>query len=96
MDSIRNLSRIAMKEVSPIRSALYIPVAELEIEEEDIGHLLESSTHEAAERDHILRALRDAKGLIAGAGGAAARLGLKRTTLNSTIGKLGIERSDYI
>jgi transcriptional regulator with GAF, ATPase, and Fis domain len=54
------------------------------------------STHEAAERDHILRALRDTKGMIAGDHGAAARLGLKRTTLNSKMKKLGIERSDYI
>jgi formate hydrogenlyase transcriptional activator len=43
-----------------------------------------------------LRTLRDAKGLISGDNGAAARLGLKRTTLNSKMKKLGIERSDYI
>ena len=76
--------------------ALYIPMKELESEEEDTGPSIETPTHEAAEREHILRALRYAKGSIAGANGAAARLGLKRTTLNSKIKKLGIARNDYI
>jgi len=40
--------------------------------------------------------LREAKGVIAGKHGAAARLGLKRTTLNSKLKKLGIERQDYM
>jgi transcriptional regulator with GAF, ATPase, and Fis domain len=53
-------------------------------------------TLQAAERETILRALRDAKGVIGGAGGAAERLGLKRTTLNSKMKKLGIERGDYM
>jgi len=48
-----------------------------------------------AERDHILRVLRETKGLISGPSGAAKRLGLKRTTLNSKIKKLGIKRTDY-
>jgi transcriptional regulator with GAF, ATPase, and Fis domain len=34
--------------------------------------------------------------MIGGTNGAADRLGLKRTTLNSKIKKLGIERRDYI
>jgi DNA-binding NtrC family response regulator len=33
--------------------------------------------------------------MIGGNGGAAEKLGLKRTTLNSKLRKLGIERSDY-
>jgi hypothetical protein len=51
---------------------------------------------ESAEREHILRVLRDCHGMIGGKGGAAERLGLKRTTLNSMIKKLGIQRRDYI
>jgi PAS domain S-box-containing protein len=77
-------------------SALYIPRGELAIVDEDTGPSTETATHEAAERDHILLTLRDTKGAIAGDDGAAARLGLKRTTLNSKIKKLGIARSDYI
>ena len=53
-------------------------------------------TLEATEREHILRVLRETKGIIGGAHGAAARLGLKRTTLNSKLKKLDIQREDYI
>ena len=49
-------------------------------------------TLEAAERDHILRALSDTNWVIAGRSGAAARLGMKRTTLQSRMAKLGISR----
>ncbi|MBZ5529019.1 MAG: Fis family transcriptional regulator, partial [Acidobacteriia bacterium] len=51
---------------------------------------------ESAERDHILRILRETRGIIGGSRGAAERLGLKRTTLNSKLKKLGIARQDYI
>jgi len=47
------------------------------------------------EREMILKALRDTKGVIAGPEGAAARLGLKRTTLHSKMRKLGIERPSF-
>jgi formate hydrogenlyase transcriptional activator len=49
-------------------------------------------TLEAAEREHILRTLRDTNWVIAGPNGAAARLGMKRTTLQSRMSKLGISR----
>jgi formate hydrogenlyase transcriptional activator len=49
-------------------------------------------TLEDAERDHILRALEQTGWVIGGAGGAAARLGLKRTSLVSTMRRLGIVR----
>ena len=95
--NIRELENFLERAVILTRgSALYIPAAELEMEEEDEAPSVEWSTHETAERDHILLALRDAKGMIAGDKGAAARLGLKRTTLNSKIKKLGIKRNDYI
>jgi PAS domain S-box-containing protein len=45
---------------------------------------------EAAEREHILRALRESHGQIGGLRGAAMRLGLKRTTLQSKLKNLGI------
>ncbi len=53
-------------------------------------------TLETAEREHILRVLRETRGMIGGPDGAAERLGLKRTTLNSKLKKLGIERRDYM
>jgi formate hydrogenlyase transcriptional activator len=49
-------------------------------------------TLEAAEREHILRALEEANWVVGGANSAAARLGMKRTTLQSRMQKLGIER----
>ncbi len=52
-------------------------------------------TLEAAERKHIIRTLRETNGIIAGPNGAAARLGVKRTTLQSKIRRLGISRENY-
>ena len=51
------------------------------------------STLEAAEREHILRALEEANWVVGGPNGAAARLGMKRTTLQSRMQKLGLERA---
>ena len=50
------------------------------------------ATLEEMEREHIRQALRASRGQLSGAGGAAARLGMKRTTLQSKMKKLGIER----
>ena len=50
------------------------------------------STLEEAERQHILRALRQTEWRIAGARGAASILGMKRTTLQARMRKLGIRR----
>jgi len=44
------------------------------------------------ERDRILKALEEAKGQVGGPNGAAARLGLKRTTLQSRMRKYNISR----
>src|SRR5262249_52881170 len=49
-------------------------------------------TFEEAEREHIRRALRAADWKVGGPEGAAARLHMKRTTLNSKMRKLGIFR----
>ena len=43
------------------------------------------------EREEIVRLLKEAGGRVGGADGAAARMGLKRTTLISRIKKLGID-----
>ena len=52
-------------------------------------------TLESLERQYIIRVLRDTGGLIAGPRGAAVRLGMKRTTLQSRILKMGISREEY-
>jgi len=52
-----------------------------------------ASTFEQAARDVIMDALKVTSGRIAGRGGAAERLGLKRTTLQNKMRKLGIVRA---
>jgi formate hydrogenlyase transcriptional activator len=47
-------------------------------------------TLEEAERSHILRALLQTEGVVGGPNGAAARLGLPRTTLIAKMRRLGI------
>jgi PAS domain S-box-containing protein len=75
-------------------TVLRAPLAELQAAEEFVGST--DAKLAKAEREHILRVLRECKGMIGGAKGAAERLGLKRTTLNSKMKKLGIKRRDYI
>ncbi len=48
------------------------------------------------EREHIIEILRQTHGALSGPAGAAARLGLKRTTLQYKMQRLGISRTDYL
>jgi PAS domain S-box-containing protein len=75
--------------------ALRVPLAELELPA-GTSDANDDTTLETSQKDHILHILRETKGVIAGPNGAAARLGVKRTTLNSKLKKLGIERKDYM
>jgi formate hydrogenlyase transcriptional activator len=54
-----------------------------------------TATFEQAERQVIVDALKAASGRISGKGGAAERLGLKRTTLQNKMFKLLIHRAEY-
>lgn len=47
------------------------------------------------ERDHIIRVLRETRGVLSGTDGAASRLGVKRTTLQSMLKRFGIEARDF-
>jgi transcriptional regulator with GAF, ATPase, and Fis domain len=71
---------------------LRVPLSDLQVpleaETDDAA-----ATLEAMERREIQRALGACHGVIGGPDGAAARLGLKRTILDSRIKKLGIVRS---
>jgi formate hydrogenlyase transcriptional activator len=69
---------------------LRVPLGELKTTR---GHADQSvTTLQAAERDHILRALEKTNWIIAGPSGAATLLGMKRSTLQSRMVKLGISR----
>ncbi len=69
---------------------LRVPLVELKVQVPAAPNGV--ATLAAAEREHILRALREANGVIGGPSGAAVRLGMKRTTLQSRMRKLGISR----
>jgi transcriptional regulator with GAF, ATPase, and Fis domain len=53
-------------------------------------------TLDNAEREHIIRILRETGGVLSGPDGAAHRLGVKRTTLQSKMQRLKITRRDYM
>ncbi len=71
---------------------LNAPLAELRTGQEGVDS---DGTLESLERQYIIRVLRDTAGVIAGPRGAAVRLGMKRTTLQSRILKMGITRQEY-
>jgi formate hydrogenlyase transcriptional activator len=54
---------------------------------------IEAITLEEAERDHIRKTLEQTRWVVAGPNGAAARLGIKRSTLYFRMQKLGISRA---
>jgi len=55
-----------------------------------------TQTLAAAEREHILAALKECDWVISGPSGAATRLGINRSTLQFRMKKLGIVRSDVM
>src|SRR5207253_824421 len=95
--NVRELENLIERAVILSRGpVLRVPLSELNLNDSPVDSpSAEISTLESAEREHILRVLRESGGVIAGAKGAAARLGLKRTTLNFKMKKLGITRKDF-
>ena len=93
--NVRELENLMERAVILTRgSVLHVPLAELRNGGETAAPAMTGalSTLEEAEREHVLRALRESKWVVGGPAGAAARLGLKRTTLQSRMQKLGITR----
>ena len=85
--NVRELENLIERAVILTRGAsLEIPLAELRAAPETGTPV----TLHDAERDHIRRVLEQAHGVVGGPNGAAARLGMKRTTLQSKMKKLGI------
>ena len=72
-------------------SDLKVPLKELK-RASVVSSATTGSTLEEAERQAIIEALQTSSGKISGLGGAAERLGLKRTTLQNKMRKLGISR----
>lgn len=69
-------------------AALQVPIGELTSHSNSTPVI---NSVDSAEKDRILQALKETDGRVAGPTGAAARLGLKRTTLISRMKKLGVD-----
>jgi formate hydrogenlyase transcriptional activator len=90
--NIRELQNLIERAV--IRSAgdeLHVPLDDLD-DDAEIESGGDGGTLEEAERVHILATLKKTRWVVAGPSGAAARLGVNRSTLQFRMKKLGIER----
>jgi formate hydrogenlyase transcriptional activator len=94
--NVRELANFIERAVILTRGEeLEVPVNELATSSETIVAIGTPSTFRQAESSAIVNALRAASGRIAGKGGAAERLGLKRTTLQNKIRRLGIAKATH-
>ncbi len=94
--NIRELANFIERAVILTRGEeLEVPVNELATPSETMVAVRTHTTFRQAESSVIINALRAASGRIAGKGGAAERLGLKRTTLQNKIRRLGIAKATY-
>ena len=93
--NVRELENFIERAVILTRgSELYVPTTELKKELRAVGTRTVSKFQDA-ERQAIIDALKAAEGRLAGTGGAAERLGLKRTTLQNKMRRLQVARSEY-
>jgi formate hydrogenlyase transcriptional activator len=76
-------------------SVLQAPLSELQSVGEGGSHGSGNGALRDKERDAFSGPLRDCRGRLGGPDGAAARLGLKRTTLQSKLDHLGIKPGTY-
>ncbi len=89
--NIRELENLVERMVIMSKSRVLAPPP-AELQE---AQLEASSSLTALEREHIIRILRETNGVLSGTSGAANRLGLKRTTLQSMLKRLNIPLRDY-
>ncbi len=94
--NIRELANFIERAVIVTRGEeLEVPMAALPTSSDVVVAISSPSSFRQAESNVIIDALRAAAGRIAGKGGAAERLGLKRTTLQNKIRRLGITKVQY-
>ena len=92
--NIRELQNFIERSVILSRDeTLAAPISELG--DAMISREIRANTLHGMEREVILNVLRATGGKLSGSGGAAERLGLKRTTLQRKMERLGILKSDY-
>jgi formate hydrogenlyase transcriptional activator len=86
--NVRELQNVIERGVILTRGrVLQVPVSELQ----RMAAVPAAETRPHTEREEILHILKESKGRVGGPDGAAARMGLKRTTLISRMKKLGID-----
>lgn len=93
--NIRELQNLIERAVTLSRGrTLEVPLSELKQQQSGQASIANGDglTLEEVEREHIMRVLRESNWVIGGPSGAASRLGLPRTTLNSRMRSLGISR----
>ena len=94
--NVRELANVIERAVILTRGdELELPVGELRTPSDTGIGVSSPATFQQAESKIIVDALKAASGRIAGKGGAAERLGLKRTTLQNKIYRLGITRAHW-
>jgi formate hydrogenlyase transcriptional activator len=93
--NVRELQNVIERAVilSPGKS-LQVPLGDLPSETQPSGATVETVTLADAEREHILSTLRETSWVVGGPNGAAARLGMKRSTLQWKMKRLGISRPE--
>ena len=91
--NIRELQNVIERAVILSKGpTLKVPLSDLKVRGAESGHTNGFSTLEEVERRHILSVLEQTNWVFAGPNGAAARLGIKRPTLQFRMQKLGISR----
>ena len=94
--NVRELANFIERAVIVTRGEeLEVPTVILPVSSDAIVAVSSPSSFRQAESRVIVDALKAAAGRIAGKGGAAERLGLKRTTLQNKIRRLGITKAQY-
>src|SRR5208282_3078414 len=90
--NIRELQNVLERAVILTQgTTLHVEMSELKAKA-DALYSRNSEASQTSERDRIIKALADASGQVGGPNGAAARLGLKRTTLQNRMRKYLIAR----
>jgi formate hydrogenlyase transcriptional activator len=91
--NIREMQNLIERAVILSRgSVLHVPLVDLKQRAGELPETNGLATLEEVERKHILAVLEQTNWVFAGPNGAAARLGLKRPTLQFRLQKLGITR----
>jgi len=92
--NVRELENVIQRAVI-LSTGARLTLPPIAIEPEPQPQLKEPETLKGVERAYIARVLEETNWVIGGPRGAAARLGLKRTTLHSLLKRLGLSRPPY-